>query len=105
MNSLNSRPINDLDDVRTAMSVLQNIREAQIRIDMTIGPVEETYVLLNRFELFYDDGNSERVDGLAYGWKNLMAQVWLQTEMLSYITTHLYFAVIPKVSDAIRIVM
>ncbi|XP_076815353.1 dynein axonemal heavy chain 5-like isoform X1 [Clavelina lepadiformis] len=70
-----SRPINDLDDVRTAMSSLKDIREAQIRIDMTIGPIEESYALLNRFELYYDDGNSERVDGLAYQWRNLMAQV------------------------------
>ena len=70
-----SRPINDLDDVRTAMSSLKDIREAEIRIDMTIGPVEESYALLNRFELHYDDGNSERVDGLAYQWRNLMAQV------------------------------
>ena len=70
-----SRPINDLDDVRTAMSSLKDIREAEIRIDMTIGPVEESYALLNRFELYYDDGNSERVDGLAYQWRNLMAQV------------------------------
>lgn len=70
-----SRPINDLDDVRTAMSSLKDIREAEIRIDMTIGPVEESYALLNRFELYYDDGNSERVDMLAYQWRNLMAQV------------------------------
>uniref|UniRef100_H2XPC8 AAA+ ATPase domain-containing protein n=1 Tax=Ciona intestinalis TaxID=7719 RepID=H2XPC8_CIOIN len=70
-----SRPINDLDDVRTAMSSLKDIREAQIRIDMTIGPIEESYALLNRFELYFDDGNSERVDGLAYQWRNLMAQV------------------------------
>lgn len=70
-----SRPINDLDDVRTAMSSLKDIREAQIRIDMTIGPIEESYALLNRFELYFDDGNSERVDGLAYQWRNLIAQV------------------------------
>lgn len=70
-----SRPIVDLDDVRTAMSSLQQIREAQIRIDMTIGPIEESYSLLNRFELYYDDGYSEKIDGLAYGWRNLMAQV------------------------------
>ena len=57
------------------MSSLKDIREAQIRIDMTIGPIEESYALLNRFELYFDDGNSERIDGLAYQWKNLMAQV------------------------------
>ena len=34
------RPINDLDDVRTAMSALKEMREEEIRIDMSIGPVE-----------------------------------------------------------------
>ena len=47
----------------------------QIRIDMTIGPVEETYALLNRYNIFFNDGNAERVDTLSYGWKKLIAQV------------------------------
>ena len=35
-----SRPIKDLDDVRSAMAGLKEIRENQIRIDMEIGPIE-----------------------------------------------------------------
>ncbi|XP_076466904.1 dynein axonemal heavy chain 5-like [Babylonia areolata] len=68
------RPIKDLDDVRTAMAGLNEIRENEIRIDMTIGPVEETYALLNRYNIFFNDGNAERVDTLSYGWKKLIAQ-------------------------------
>ncbi len=34
------RPIKDLDDIRFAMAALKEIRENEIRIDMTIGPVE-----------------------------------------------------------------
>ena len=35
-----SRPINDLEDVRSAMAGLEEIRKNEIRIDMTLGPVE-----------------------------------------------------------------
>ena len=70
-----SRPVKDLDDVRSHMAALSEIREAEIRIDMTIGPIEESYSMLNRYNLIFNDGNAERVDTLSYGWKKLMAQV------------------------------
>ena len=35
-----SRPIKDLDDIRHAMASLKDIRENEIRIDMSIGPIE-----------------------------------------------------------------
>lgn len=34
------RPINDLEDVRNAMSALEDIRQNEIRIDMILGPIE-----------------------------------------------------------------
>lgn len=56
------------------MSLLQ-VREEEVRIDATIGPVEESFALLNKHELLFNDGNAERVDGLMYAWKNLNALV------------------------------
>jgi len=35
-----SRPIKDLDDIRTAMAALKEIRENEIRIDMSLTPIE-----------------------------------------------------------------
>ena len=70
-----SRPVKDLDDVRAHMAALAQIRENEIRIDMTIGPIEETYAMLHRYNLSFNDGNAERVDQLSYGWKLLTAQV------------------------------
>ena len=35
-----SHPLNDLDDVRTVMATLKEIRENEIRIDMCLGPIE-----------------------------------------------------------------
>jgi len=40
-----------------------------------LGPVEESYALLNKLELTFNDGNAEKVDGLAYQWKNLLGLV------------------------------
>jgi len=34
------RPIKDLDDVRIAMAALKEIREHEIYMDMSIGPIE-----------------------------------------------------------------
>uniref|UniRef100_A0A673Z5Z6 Dynein heavy chain 5, axonemal-like n=1 Tax=Salmo trutta TaxID=8032 RepID=A0A673Z5Z6_SALTR len=69
------RPVEDLEDVRGAMASLREVREAEIRIDATIGPVEESFSLLNRHELIFSDGNAEKVDGLTYAWRNLNALV------------------------------
>lgn len=55
--------------------VLLQVREEEVRIDATIGPVEESFALLNKHELLFNDGNAERVDGLMYAWKNLNALV------------------------------
>ncbi|CAL8402248.1 dynein heavy chain 5, axonemal [Gadus morhua] len=75
LNKRLQRPIGDLEDVREAMSALKEVREAEIRIDATIGPVEESFALLNKHQLSFSDGSAERVDGLSYGWKNLNALV------------------------------
>ncbi|GCB62030.1 hypothetical protein scyTo_0004192 [Scyliorhinus torazame] len=75
LNKQLNRPVNDLDDVRGAMAALKETRDAEIKIDMTIEPIEETYALLSKHELLFQDGNAERVDGLSYAWKNINAQV------------------------------
>ncbi|KAJ8010647.1 hypothetical protein DPEC_G00077260 [Dallia pectoralis] len=73
------RPIEDLEDVRGAMAALREVRDAEIQIDATIGPVEESFALLHRHELIFSDGNAEKVDGLTYAWRNLNALV-MQTQ-------------------------
>ena len=45
------------------------------RIDMTIGPIEESFAMMNRYGLVYSSSDSERVDGLTYAWRKLHGQV------------------------------
>ncbi|XP_054862859.1 dynein axonemal heavy chain 5 isoform X2 [Amphiprion ocellaris] len=73
------RPITDLEDVREAMAALREVREEEVRIDTTIGPVEESFALLSKHQLLFTDGNAERLDGLMYAWKNLNTLV-VQTQ-------------------------
>lgn len=76
-----ARPVKDLDDVRSHMAALSDIREAEIKMDMSISPIEETYSLLNRYNLVVNDGNAEKVDSLSYGWTKLVNQVTSETIM------------------------
>jgi dynein heavy chain len=72
-----SRPVKDLDDIRAHMAALNEIRESETRIDLTIAPIEEAYAMLGRYGLTFNDGNAERVDSLGYGWRLLRQQVTL----------------------------
>ncbi|XP_066028864.1 dynein axonemal heavy chain 5 isoform X2 [Pocillopora verrucosa] len=74
LNKRLARGIKDLDDVRSSMAALSEIRESEIRIDMTIGPIEESFAMMNRYGLVYSSSDAERVDGLTYAWRKLHAQ-------------------------------
>ncbi|XP_047128865.1 dynein axonemal heavy chain 5 isoform X1 [Hydra vulgaris] len=65
-----TRPINDLDDVRSSMAALADIREAEIRVQMEITPIEESYALLSNYGL-NEFNDNEHVDNLTYAWKKL----------------------------------
>ena len=79
-----SRPVKDLDDVRAHMGALQEIREGEIKTDMTITPIEEAYTMLNKYNLIFNDGNAEKVDTLSYQWNLLKQQVRVMTSITLY---------------------
>ncbi|KAM6082368.1 dynein axonemal heavy chain 8 [Chlamydotis macqueenii] len=66
-----SRPLHDLDDVRFAMEALSVIRDNNIQMDMTLGPIEEAYAILNTFEIEVTKEESEGVDSLRYVFNKL----------------------------------
>ena len=66
------RPIKDLDDIRIAMAALKEIRENEIKIDMTILPVEESYAMLVKHEIIVNREEVEKCDTLRYSWQKLL---------------------------------
>ena len=50
MNKKLSRPIKDLDDIRYAMAGLKDIRENEIRIDMSILPIEVFFTVFDNLQ-------------------------------------------------------
>lgn len=69
-----NRPIKDLDDVRDQMAVLSEFRACEIQLEISIKPIEESYILLGRYDLKMNDGNAEKVDLLSYGFSKLRHQ-------------------------------
>ncbi|XP_067841426.1 dynein axonemal heavy chain 8-like [Heptranchias perlo] len=61
-----TRPIQDLDDVRFAMESLSEIRKNEIQMDMTLGPIEEAYHILNKYDVEISKEETEGVDTLRY---------------------------------------
>ncbi|KAM9386572.1 dynein axonemal heavy chain 5 [Phaethornis superciliosus] len=69
-----NRNIKDLDDIRIVMSALKEIRELQISIDSQVGPIEESYAMLNKYGLLVAKEETEKADTLHYTWKKLLVR-------------------------------
>uniref|UniRef100_H0X0M1 Dynein axonemal heavy chain 5 n=1 Tax=Otolemur garnettii TaxID=30611 RepID=H0X0M1_OTOGA len=69
-----NRQIKDLDDIRIAMAALNDIREQQISVDFQVGPIEESYALLNKYGLLIAKEEMDKVDTLHYAWEKLLAR-------------------------------
>ncbi|KAG7262553.1 hypothetical protein CRUP_029774 [Coryphaenoides rupestris] len=69
-----NRQIKDLDDIRIAMAALKEIRERQISMDFQVGPIEESYAMLHKYEQPVAKEEVEKVDTLRYTWEKLLAR-------------------------------
>ncbi|KAL6108919.1 dnah5 [Pungitius sinensis] len=69
-----NRQIKDLDDIRIAMASLKEIREQQISTDFLLGPVEESYAMLHKYELSVAKEEADKVDTLRYTWEKLLSR-------------------------------
>ncbi|KPP75577.1 dynein heavy chain 5, axonemal-like [Scleropages formosus] len=69
-----NRQIKDLDDIRIAMVTLKEIREHQIATDFQVGPIEECYAMLQKYELLVAKEDAEKVDTLRYTWEKLLTR-------------------------------
>ncbi|TNN24019.1 Dynein heavy chain 5, axonemal [Liparis tanakae] len=59
--------------VMVMMMMMMVVREAELGLEAAIGPVEESFSLLNKHQLLFGGGAAERVDGLTYAWTGLRA--------------------------------
>ncbi|XP_041649230.1 dynein heavy chain 5, axonemal [Cheilinus undulatus] len=69
-----NRQIKDLDDIRITMAALKEIREHQISIDFQVGPIEESYAMLHKYQLSVAKEEAEKVDTLRYTWEKLLSR-------------------------------
>ena len=64
----------DLEDVRSTMAALDEVRAKEIEMDMELGPIEECYSFLQRCGVAVPREEMEMVDSLRYTFKNLLTQ-------------------------------
>ena len=82
LNKALSRKLTDLDDIRNAMASLKELRESEIRIDSLLGPIEQSYALLNRYEIPVKREEVEHLDTLSYTWTKTLNQAFEVQEQL-----------------------
>ena len=68
-----SRKIADLEDVRMAMNALKELREEQIRMDNMLGPIEQSYAILSKYDVVVPRTETEKLDTLNYEWEKLLS--------------------------------
>lgn len=56
------------------MAALEEVREAQIGMDMELAPIEECYAFLQKCGVSVVKEEMERVDSLRYSFKKLLTQ-------------------------------
>lgn len=66
-----SRPVNDLEDIRLIMIAIKDLRDNEIRIDMSIGPIEESYAMLQAHGINVVREESDRAESIKLDWENL----------------------------------
>lgn len=64
--------IEDLEDVRSLVGFLKEIRNKEADIDNIITPIEDMYALLVKYEVPVPKEETDLVSDLTYGWKKLI---------------------------------
>ena len=77
-----AREINDLDDIRLVMGAMRDLRQNEIRIEMSIGPIEDSYAMLQRYNVSVQQEDVERCDTLRYSWRKVLATAQLMASRL-----------------------
>ncbi|KAL4452763.1 hypothetical protein ABPG75_008425, partial [Micractinium tetrahymenae] len=65
------RRVEDLDDVQALVGVLREVREYEACVDRVVGPIEDIYALLLRYEVRVPKEEADLVGDLHYSWRKL----------------------------------
>ncbi|KAK7081789.1 hypothetical protein SK128_004815, partial [Halocaridina rubra] len=77
------RPLKDLDDIKSAIDILRKTRDLELDMDDAIDPIEESFGLLQKYELGLTQEEAEKVDSLRYTWQKVLAQAVEVQNLLS----------------------
>lgn len=69
-----AREIKDLDDIRLIMLAIRDLRDHEIRIDMSIIPIEESYAMLQAHGIHIPREELDQADSLRYRWEKLQTR-------------------------------
>eukprot|EP00230_Micromonas_polaris_P000498 CAMPEP_0119208236 /NCGR_PEP_ID=MMETSP1327-20130426/486_1 /TAXON_ID=38833 /ORGANISM="Micromonas pusilla, Strain RCC2306" /LENGTH=4554 /DNA_ID=CAMNT_0007204705 /DNA_START=159 /DNA_END=13823 /DNA_ORIENTATION=- len=78
-----NRGIEDLEDVRVAMGVLHEIRSREADIDSILGPIEDIYTLLSRYQVQVPKEETDTVSELRFGWGKMKTRAVSVSDNLS----------------------
>ncbi|OHT04931.1 Dynein heavy chain family protein [Tritrichomonas foetus] len=84
-NSL-SKNIASLEDLRAAMESLKKVRSMAAKIDIKMAPIDESYLLLSKYNIVVPQEELEQYEGLTYNWKKLRDLERQQQEVLQKVS-------------------
>ena len=94
-----SRNVADLDDVRCVMGSLSAIRHQTLDIDNSLGPIEEAYAMLNKFEISVDPDEANQVDTLRYTWQKVQTKEKQMNQHLIDVQTPYHEDLVAKIEE------
>ena len=71
-NSSLKREVKDLDDVRSTVNILNEVRARESMVDDYLGPVEDMYNLLSAYDVRLDKEEIDLVSDLRYSWRKTL---------------------------------
>ncbi len=80
-----AREIKDLEDIRLVMIAIKDLRENEIRIDMSIAPIEESYTMLQAHGLNVAREESERSESIRLAWEKLQRHSVINNQKKTFV--------------------
>jgi len=71
-NSSLKREVKDLDDVRSTVGILNEVRARESMVDDYLGPVEDMFNLLSAYDVRLDKEEIDLVSDLRYSWRKTL---------------------------------